>query len=124
MRALLPDLKYTFRKLLARPGFVLTAVASLALGVGVNATFFSAANTMLIQPMKVPRSGEMVRVYRGHHSPFTFDEFTWLRERTRSVAHLFAETQVVASFTRTEPVRARAADGAVTRRPSARAVRG
>lgn len=109
MHALLPDLKYTIRKLLTRPGFVVTTVVSLALGVGVNATFFSAANTMLIQPMKVPRSGEMVRVYRGHHSPFTFDEFLWLRERTKSVSQLFAETHVVASFTRTEPVRARVA---------------
>lgn len=109
MHALVPDLKYTIRKLLTRPGFVITTVVSLALGVGVNATFFSAANTMLIQPMKVPRSGEMVRVYRGHHSPFTFDEFQWLRERTTSVAHLFAETHVVASFIRTEPVRVRTA---------------
>lgn len=107
MAALLIDLRYTLRKLLRRPGFLLTTVLSLGLGVGVNATFYSAANTALIQPMEVPRAGEMVRVYSGHHSPFTPAQFFWFKERTSTLSGLFAETNRDASLMVDEPARVR-----------------
>ncbi len=105
MAALLIDLRYTLRKLFSRPGFLFTTVLSLALGVGVNATFFSAANTALIEPMKVPQPGEMVRVYSGHHSPFTPAQYRWFKEHTQTVSALFAETNRVASLNMDKPVR-------------------
>jgi predicted permease len=92
------DLRRGARGLLSRPGFAMTTILSLALGIGVNATVFSAANTLLIQPMKLPRPGELVRVYRGHHSPFSFNNFTQLRERSGTLASLIAETQRAASY--------------------------
>jgi predicted permease len=108
MSAFLLDLRYSFRRVFSRPGFVVTTVLSLGLGVGVNATFFSAANTLLIQPMQVPRSGELVRVYRGQHSPFSYRDYAALRERTATIAGLIAETSVMASFSQGgEPQRAR-----------------
>lgn len=108
MTGLLDDVRIALRRLAAHPGFALTTIASLGLGVGVNATVFSAANTLLIQPMQVPRSGELVRVYRGRHSPFSFTEYDRLRERSRSFAHLFAEAQTAAAFSRTgDPERVR-----------------
>jgi hypothetical protein len=104
------DLKHSLRRTLRHPGFVATTVLSLALGVGVNTTFFSAANTLLIQPMEVPRSGEMVRVYQGEHSPFSIRDFKAFREHTQSISHLVAETQVMGSYsTADEPLRARIA---------------
>jgi predicted permease len=102
------DLTYSLRRILRHPGFLVTTVVSLGLGVGANATFFSAANTLLLQPMHVPRPGELVRVYRGSHSPFSLDEYRFFRERTATVGELVAETQVMGSLaTEGEPRRVR-----------------
>ncbi|MGQ0649239.1 MAG: ABC transporter permease [Gemmatimonadaceae bacterium] len=98
MTPFLDDVRIALRRLAAHPGFALTTILSLGLGVGVNATVFSAANAFLIQPLQVPRSGEMVRVYNGHHSPFNFRDFDELRRRSKSFSHLFAESQSGASF--------------------------
>ena len=108
MSVFLADLRHSLRRTFRQPAFVVTTVLSLALGVGVNATFFSAANALLIQPMKVPRAGELVRVYSGRHSPFAYREYAALRERTKTVGGLIAETTVMASFSQgSEPERAR-----------------
>ena len=108
MTVLPDDLRIALRRLAAHPGFTFTTIASLGLGVGVNATVFAAANTLLLQPMAVPRSGELVRVYHGQHSPFSYRDFARLREGTTAFRELFAETQVGAALaTSDEPERVR-----------------
>ncbi len=46
MRSVLDDLQYGFRLLFSRPGFTLTAVLTLALGIGVTTAMFSVIDTM------------------------------------------------------------------------------
>jgi predicted permease len=48
---MIADLKFAVRSLLAQPVFALGAVATLALGIGVNSTIFTLANGMLFRPM-------------------------------------------------------------------------
>lgn len=93
MRSLWDDILIALRRLAATPGFTAATIASIGLGVGVNATVFAAANALLIQPMKVPRSGELVRVYHGDHSPYSLPRYRDLQQRARSFRHLIAETQ-------------------------------
>lgn len=47
MDDLIRDLSYGIRLLVRRPGFTAVAIASLALGVGLNTTLFSVVNAVL-----------------------------------------------------------------------------
>src|SRR5438034_7993933 len=50
MHSVASDLRYAGRELLRRPGFALTAVLSLALGVGATSAVFSVVYAVLINP--------------------------------------------------------------------------
>jgi putative ABC transport system permease protein len=56
------DLRYCARGLRRAPGFALTAVLVVALGVGANTAAFSLADFVLIRPLPFPRSDRLVRV--------------------------------------------------------------
>jgi len=61
------DLRYTFRQLLKSPGFTLTAVLTLALGIGANVAVFCVINATLLNPSGVPHPDQIVAV-RAHYS--------------------------------------------------------
>jgi predicted permease len=50
MRSLFHDLRYTLRQMVRMPGFALTAVISLALGIGATTAVFSVVHGVLIDP--------------------------------------------------------------------------
>lgn len=50
MRSVLQDLRYSFRQLIKTPGFTLTAVLSLALGIGATTAVFSVVYGILMDP--------------------------------------------------------------------------
>jgi predicted permease len=58
------DLRYAVRGLLRTPGFSLAVVATLALGIGANATMFGVLDRLLLKPpAQVREPGRVVRVY-------------------------------------------------------------
>ena len=55
--------RHTVRLIRTHPGFVLTVVLSLALGIGANTTIFSVVHGVLIQPLPYPRADAVVGIY-------------------------------------------------------------
>jgi predicted permease len=58
------DLHYAVRVLRRNPGYALTAMVCLALGIGVNSTVFSMVNELFWQPLPLPHSGRLAIVGR------------------------------------------------------------
>lgn len=57
------DLRHVWRGLLRAPGFALTAVIVVALGVGANAAAFSVADFVLIRPLAFPQPDRLVKLW-------------------------------------------------------------
>src|SRR6202790_3907963 len=62
MQSLFSDLRYALRELRKRPGFTLTAVLSLALGIGATSAVFSVIYAVLIDPFPYPGSDRIVEL--------------------------------------------------------------
>lgn len=60
------DLKYSLRSLLHSPGFLVTAVLLIAIGIGANAAIFTLADFVLVRPLPFPESQRLVKVYEKH----------------------------------------------------------
>src|SRR6516164_4143498 len=63
MQTILRNLQYTVRQLVKSPVFALTAVLTLALGIGANTAIFTVVYATLLAPMPYPKPDQLVMVW-------------------------------------------------------------
>ncbi len=103
MDDLIRDLRYGIRGLVKSPGFTAVAVITIALGIGVNSTIFSLVNAVLLKPLPVERSQELVDVY-GHaassssHDSNSYPNFLDYKSRTETLSGMMAYTNFFANL--------------------------
>lgn len=89
--ALRQDLILALRQLRRSPGFTLVALGSLAIGIGANVAIYGIARSALQRPPMAARADELVRVYRGEHSPLPRDWFLHFAQNGTALRAIIAE---------------------------------
>ena len=93
MQTLLQDLRYAFRQLRKSPGFALTAIITLALGIGANTAIFTLVQGILLRSLPVADSSQLYRIgdtndccidggfqnENGDFAIFSYDLYLYLR---------------------------------------------
>ena len=112
MWTLWQDLRYSTRLLLRHPGFSLTAIGVLMLGIGVNAGIFGIINGLMIRPLAgADAPGEVVGVFSKDRTaardyrPFSYPGFSDVRDADGPFAHLAGHTVALAGVTENNTTR-------------------
>ncbi len=66
------DIRYALRSMRRNPGFTAVAVASLALGIGVNTAIFSLVDQLLRWSVPARDPGQLVNVDGGRSDTYPF----------------------------------------------------
>ncbi len=92
------DLAHAARALRRAPGFALLAILTLALGVGVNTTLFTAFDAAALRPLPVADPDRVVRLERWFDHPnvgdiqyaFSLPEYLYCRDRNAAFSGMVA----------------------------------
>ncbi len=95
MQASLRNLHYALRQLRKSPVFTLTAVLTLALGIGANTAIFTVVYSTLLAPMPYPQPDQLVMVWskiQGDRNSIAAQDFVDWKNQSKSFQDLNAWT--------------------------------
>jgi predicted permease len=94
MNRLYQDVRFALRQLRRAPSFTLTAVLTLALGIGASSAIFCLMDAHWLHPMRVPHPGELVRIFattpQNPSGLLTYSEYQALAQRTSALKSVVA----------------------------------
>jgi predicted permease len=82
------DMRYALRQLRRNPGFTLTAVVTMGLGIGATTAIFSAVYSLLLRPLPYQDANQIMSVSDSHSAPLIDPDFVAARTGTRSFEQL------------------------------------
>jgi len=102
------DLRYGIRVLLKSPGFTVVAVATLALGIGANTAIFSVIDGVLLRPLPVKHSEQLVNIYTRMKKkilfikdiPLSYPQYQDIVSQSRSFSSVLGYRSVPVAFER------------------------
>ncbi len=114
MHSLIQDLRFSLRQIRRSPGFIITAVLTLALGVGANTAIFSLLDQALLRSLPVRDPEKLVilsapgKAWEGHTSDhgggidkyFSYPMYRNLRDRNAAFDGLIATAPAEVGITR------------------------
>jgi predicted permease len=93
MHNLFQDLRFSIRQLRKSPGFALTTILTLALGIGATTGIFSLVNAVLLRPLPFPEPARLMSLQHESHrtgvvapQSLSYPDFFDWRSQNRSFA--------------------------------------
>jgi predicted permease len=86
------DVRYALRQLRRSPGFALTAIVTLALGIGANVVVFGTLNSIILRPLKVAAPDRLFQVeqrQQGNNSQ-SYPDYADYRARNTTFSNMAA----------------------------------
>ena len=96
MTGLMQNVRYALRQLRNKPGFTFAAVLTLAVGIAVNVTIFSAVNGLILRPLPVPHAEQIAVIADEEHGAslgvyfLSYPELLDLRKQADTFSDFFA----------------------------------
>jgi len=101
MESILQDIRHGLRRLRRAPGFTLTALATLALGIGATTAIFTLTYQVILRSLPVEHPEQLYKVgkeieccvdggMQGHFRIFSYDLYRTLRDETPGIDGLAA----------------------------------
>ena len=81
MESVAQDVRFATRQILRSPGFAITAVTTLALGIAANLVVFGILQALVLRPLDVPHAGKVMSLQRGRNGTnFSYPDFRDIRD--------------------------------------------
>src|SRR5438477_12201179 len=84
MQNLIQDVRHAFRQLSKSPTFAITALLTLAVGIGANVVVFGVVNSLLLNPLPVPQPEQVYSVQHKNGADINSSFPTYLDIRDRN----------------------------------------